>query len=136
VRVLLGGIVLGLLVAGCSDEPDASWQLPDRDDPSVLAEEARLAAVVEASDVVWHTFGPMACDVRLLGAEAAASFVWAECGVDLDDGGRSGLSVPLRIEGDTVIEALDGDLYADSVEEMFPPALADLVLDDQEPLRP
>ena len=97
----MGAAYLVAAVA-CSSNPE--WTLPDRDDPAVQAEEARLADVVEGSGVVWDDFGKMSCEVRLLGSEGDASFVWAECGV-----GRPVLSVPLRIEGEDVTEALVAD---------------------------
>ncbi len=131
----VAGLVLGMVAVACSS-PQPEWTLPDRDDPAVRAEESRLADVVEGSGVVWDDFGQMSCEVRLLGSEREASFVWAECGVDIAEGGRAALSVPLRIEGGDVTEARDGSEFDDSVRKMFPPGLAALVFDDPDALRP
>lgn len=132
----MAGGAAGVIGAVACSSTAPEWTLPDREDPVVQAEEDRLADVVERSGVVWDTFGQMTCEVRLLGADGDASFVWAMCGVGLSEGGRSALSLPLRIEGEDVTEARDGSEFDDSVREMFPPGLAELVFDDQEALRP
>jgi hypothetical protein len=126
-----GLLGLCLSLPACADDPE--WALPDRDDPAVQAEEARLADVVEQSPVVW---APMSCGVRLLGHEDGAAFVWARCEGVHPDGHDIGTSLPLRIDRDEVTEPGTGSEYDDGVQEMFPPALADLVLADPDSLRP
>jgi hypothetical protein len=121
----LGGFVASLLlvspgcVLGSSD-----WSLPDRDDPAVQDEEARLAQVIENSDAVWDDSGPMSCKVRLLGTDDDVRYVNADC-----RSSGAGFVSPLRVEGTRIIQPGDGNLYADSVRQMFPAGLAELVLD-------
>lgn len=126
VRLLLS-FVVGALVAGCSS-PVA---LPDRSDPEVQAEEARLTELLEATDDFWPP-QPRKCSVRLLGQEGTTSYVWAHCtGPEIDADGqleRPAGSLPLRIDGDLVSAPRDGSLYGDDIGEMFPADLADAVL--------
>jgi hypothetical protein len=109
-------------VAGCSGRPE----LPDRTDPAIRAEAARIAALLGADPSV--VGGPGTCKVRLLGQEAGASFVWAECAAL--DPPFSGVSAPMRVDGSTVTLPGEGAAYSESVREMFPEDLAEFVLDN------
>lgn len=125
-RRLVLFLVFGGLIAGCSS-PVA---LPDRTDPAVQAEEARLAVLLETRDDNWIP-QPRECSVRLLGQEGDTSYVWAFCqGPDeIEEGEHPAESLPLRIDGDQVSEPRDGSL-GDDIEEMFPADLAAAILDN------
>ena len=111
--------------AGCSrPQPE----LPDRATPAVRAEEARLAALLGADTSILG--GQSRCRVRLLGQEAGASFVWATC--EAVDPPHTGISAPLRVEGAEVTVPGDGAAFSRTVHEMFPEALADFVLSNQD----
>ncbi len=107
---------------------EGALELPDRTDDAVRSEEARIITLLKATRDVSL---PGDCDVRLLGQDQSASFVWAYC-----SDGVSGASVPLRIDGDKVSIPGDGSLYSIDVERMFPADLADAILDRDERLRP
>jgi hypothetical protein len=113
--------------------------LPDRSNPGVQAEEARLAELLEATDDFWPP-QPRQCSVRLLGQEGTTSYVWAHCeGPEIDADGqleRPAGSVPLRIDGNLVSEPRDGSLYAEDIKEMFPADLADAILDGDQRIFP
>jgi hypothetical protein len=110
-------------VGACSSrQPD----LPDRSDPAVRAEEARIAALLGADPSILG--GPGECRVRLLGQEAGASFVWATCAAV--DPPHTGISAPLRVDDAEVTVPGDGAAFSQTVREMFPEALADFVLDN------
>lgn len=134
-RRLLLSLVVVALVAGCNS-PVA---LPDRTDPGVQAEEARLTELLEGTDDFWPP-QPRQCSVRLLGQEEATSYVWAHCeGPEIDADGqieRPGRSGPLRIDGDLVSEPRDGSLYSEDIREMFPADLADAILDRDQRVLP
>lgn len=134
-RRLLVCFVVGGLVASCSN-PVA---LPDRSDPGVQAEEARLAELLEATDDFWPP-QPRRCSVRLLGQEGTTSYVWAHCeGPEVDADGQSERpagSLPLRIDGELVSEPRDGSLYVEDVAEMFPADLAEAILDGDQRVFP
>ncbi len=129
-RYVVGvGLVMGLL-SGCSEAP---YPLPDRAASAVAAEESRLAALLP-DHLLW---GPGTCQVRLLGTEGAASFAWATCHqAPTADTPSSGVSVPVRVDGDRVSQPDDGAGYAESVRRLFPPSLADAVLQAPERLHP
>ncbi len=112
---------MGLAVS-CSGP---SYTLPDRTDDQVRAIEDDLSQVVSTSR------GGDGCDVRLLGGADGRSFVWAEC-----FGSSGGISAPMRIDGDDVELPGDGSQYPDDVRRLFPAEIADLILTDQERLRP
>jgi len=110
-------------VSGCSSRPVA---LPDRAAPAVKAEETRIAALLSSN---WTLLGvPSVCTVRLLGQQAGASFVWANC--DARDSSSSA-SVPLRVVGPKVTKPDDGAAFSDTVRELFPEDLADYVIANQ-----
>lgn len=114
-------------LTGCS-----SVDLPDRDDPAVQREEARVVQILEKGSP--RTMQPSRCKVRLLGQDSGQSFVWAECTQTVSP--ETAYSVPARIRGEQVTMPQDGDRYASSVRDMFPAELADLVLDDPDQARP
>lgn len=122
------GVSVGLL-AGCS-EPD--YVLPDRGTAAVQAEEARLASLLPRT--LLH--GPGTCRARLLGQDGPSSFAWALCERAPDSGATSGVSLPVRVDGDQVSQALDGSEYAASVKRMFPADLAEVVLSSPERMHP
>ena len=121
---LVGVISLVLAFASSCSSPPV---LPDRADPAVKAEETRLAALLSADQSVLGV--PGVCTVRLLGQQAGASFVWANC--DARDSSY-GTSVPLRVDGSKVTKPGDGAAFSDTVREMFPEDLADFVLNNQD----
>ncbi len=107
---------------------EGALELPDRMADAVRSEEARIITLLKTTPDVSL---PGDCDVRLLGQDESASFVWAYC-----SDGVSGASVPLRIDGDKVSIPGDGESYPIDVKRMFPPDLADAILDHDERLRP
>ncbi len=118
-----GAIVLLLTsVSACSSPP----VLPDRTNPAVKAEEARLARLLGADRSILGE--PGVCTVRLLGQRAGASFVWAHCAAPVPQG--TAASLPLRIDGSKVTIPEDGEGFADSVRQMFPTDLAEFVLEE------
>ena len=112
-------------VAGCSSRQS---DLPDRAAPAVRAEEARIAALLGADTSILGK--PGVCKVRLLGQEAGASFVWANC--DALDPPYTAVSTPLRVDDSKVTMPGDGAAFSDTVREMFPKDLADFVLNNQD----
>ena len=118
-------VPLLLICVSCSG---AELVLPDRTDPAVQAEEQRIATLLQSSTDVWI---PGQCKVRLLGQEGSTSYVWARC-----SDGLSGASLPLRIDDEQVSAPGDGSLYSDDVIRMFPPELADAILDRDERIFP
>ena len=112
-------------ISGCSSRQP---ELPDRAAPAVKAEEARIAALLGADTSIVGE--PCVCKVRLLGQEAGASFVWAEC--QAVDPPYSAVSAPLRVDDSKVTMPGDGAAFSVSVGEMFPKDLADFVLNNQE----
>ncbi len=123
---LAGAIVVASVsLSGCSGDPT----LPDRRDPLVKAEEARLATLLSADLSILGV--PGVCAVRLLGQQAGASFMWAICRDP--EPPNSAASMPLRVEGTKVTVPADGSGYADSVRKMFPADLADFALQHNSP---
>ncbi|MEH1164355.1 hypothetical protein V6V47_03085 [Micromonospora sp. CPCC 205539] len=123
------GLAVGLL-GGCSEPPP--YPLPDRSTPAVQAEEQRLAALLPTELLG----GPGTCRVRLLGQEGSTSFAWAHCEGTGGPGLASGVSEPVRVDGDRVTQPLDGAENGPSVRRMFPERLAAAVLDDPERMMP
>ena len=117
-------------VSGCSSGPP---ELPDRADPAVKAEEARLATLLSADRTVLGE--PGVCTVRLLGQQAEATFVWAYCQA-LESSHAT--SLPLRIDGSKVTKPGDGAANEPTLRKMFPEDLAEFVLNnhDSPELRP
>jgi len=116
-------ILVTAFMLGCSSQPVV---LSDRAAPAVKAEETRIAALLSDK---WTLLGvPSVCTVRLLGQQAGASFVWANC--DARDS-PSGMSVPLRVVGPKVTRPSDGAAFSDTVRELFPEALANYVIANQ-----
>ncbi|MEU7775517.1 hypothetical protein AB0C44_29735 [Micromonospora taraxaci] len=122
------GLAIGLLT-GCSEPP---YPLPDRNAADVRAEEDRLVTLLP----VELLGGPGTCEVRLLGRDGSSSFAWAHCEAAPGAGVVSGVSVPVRVDGDRVTQPGDGSEYSASVHRMFPEQLAEAVLDDDGRLRP
>ncbi len=118
-------VAIVFLLGACGQ---SSLALPDRTADAVRSEEARITTLLKTAPNVCL---PGDCDVRLLGQDGPASFVWAYC-----SDGVSGASVPLRIDGDEVSIPGDGTSYPIDVERMFPAALADAILDHDDRLRP
>jgi hypothetical protein len=120
-------VVLAIAAVACTPK----WELPDRSDPAVKREEQRVAGELERSDVVlWEPGGR--CDVRLLGKETTTSYVWAHC--ELPSGAAT--SLPARVRPDGIDTPEDGSGFGPSVRELFPPGLAELILNDPDRLRP
>lgn len=115
-------LVVLVLAVSCSS---SSFALPDRTDDQVRATEGDLSQVVSASR------GGDGCDVRLLGEADGSSFVWAEC-----FGSSGGISAPMRVDGDDVELPGDGSQYSEDVRRLFPAEIADVILTDQERLKP
>lgn len=130
-RIAAALVLVAAVLGGCS-EPVG---LPDRTDPAVQAEEARIAAVIESSDDIWV---PGSCAVRLLGQEVATSYVWVVCeGYGSDDlPERPGWGGPARIDGDQVSQPRDGGLRGSDIREMFPAELADAIFAGDERIYP
>ncbi|MEH0842445.1 hypothetical protein V6U81_08655 [Micromonospora sp. CPCC 205711] len=126
--VLWLALTVGLL-AGCS-EPQ--YALPDRGTADVQAEERRLASLLPGELLS----GPGTCKVRLIGREGSSSFAWAQCEGAPEPGVTSGVSMPVRVDGDKVSRPLDGAEYSASVKRMFPGQLVDAILDDRDKLHP
>ncbi|MDG4839813.1 hypothetical protein O7631_25070 [Micromonospora sp. WMMD967] len=122
------GLAIGLLT-GCSEPP---YPLPDRNAADVRAEEERLARLLPGELLG----GPGTCEVRLLGRDGASSFAWAHCEAAPGPGFTTGVSVPVRVDGERVTQPGDGSEYSASVRRMFPGRLAEAVLHDDGRLRP
>jgi hypothetical protein len=117
-------------VSGCSSPPPV---LPDRANPAVKAEEARLARVIGADPDFVE--GPGLCKVRLLGQKAAASFVWADCTaiapVEPGAAEHTAASGPLRVDGAKVTRPGHGiSPECPALYDVFPKDLADFVCKD------
>jgi hypothetical protein len=117
-------------VSGCSSPPPV---LPDRADPAVEAEEARLARVIGADPSFVE--GPGVCKVRLLGHKAATTFVWADCTaiapVEPGAAEHTAASGPLRVDRSKVTQAGDGmSGECPALYDIFPKDLADFVCED------
>jgi hypothetical protein len=130
-RKLVAAVLLVLTFASaCSSPPD----LPDRADPQVKAEEARVAKVLGADRSINDE--PSVCKVRLLGQQRGASFVWALC-TAIGPIGRPAIehaesSVPLRVDGSKVTQGGDGiGSSCPGLYKIFPKDLADLVCEDR-----
>jgi hypothetical protein len=112
-------IVTAVSVSGCSERPN--FRLPDRSDPAVKAEEARVAAVLEQdrSGAISGTSGVAvggACAVRLLRESVATDYIYASC-----DGPGGGSSGPMVLKGRTVQLPRDGDDNGPaSIDALFP----------------
>jgi hypothetical protein len=126
-------VIVTCVIAAVACTP--GWELPDRSDVGVQREEKRIATMLETTGAVLTEPGGD-CEVRLLGRNGATSYVWAACDRALPGSSREGASVPARIRQGAVDLPEDGEGYGDSVEELFPPGLAALILNDQERLRP
>ncbi|GAB3175909.1 hypothetical protein GCM10027259_18160 [Micromonospora palomenae] len=118
-----------VLLAGCS-EPE--YVLPDRGTAAVQVEEERLASLLPGKLLS----GPGTCTVRLLGRDGSSSFAWALCESAPEAGVTSGVSLPVRVDGDQVSRPLDGSEYAASIKRMFPADLAEAVLDSPGRMHP
>lgn len=135
---LVGLLLVAMLVGGCSEPVD----LPDRADPAVQAEEARLTAILESIEDVDHILVPMPreCSVRLLGQEGDTAYVWANCfgpSIDTEFGSeRPGVGGPMRIDGDRVSMPGDGSQYSEDIKEMFPADIARAILDGDDRIFP
>ena len=124
-KTVAATVLVLISVTGCSAGPPV---LPDRAAPAVKAEEARLATLLGADSSILGV--PGVCTVRLLGQQAGAPFVWAQCVAPGPIG--TAASLPLRVDGAKVTMAADGAAYSETVREMFPENLADFVLNNQD----
>jgi hypothetical protein len=121
----VGAVCLVLVFAsGCSATQPV---LPDRAAPAVKAEEARIAKVLAADHAVLGV--PGRCTVRLLGQQAGASFVMADC-KSLDS--EYATYGPKRIDGDKITQTADGPGTYVTMRQMFPEDLADFVLENHD----
>lgn len=127
-------VLVLLMAVGCAG-PD-SFPLPDRSDPVVRKEEARIAKVLEddRSGRVLSSTAPRTCEVRLLRREGGTDYVWAVCTSSGPTG--EGGSFPARVRGSEVTTPSDGSAYSTSIKEMFPEDIAEAVLEDPERYRP
>ena len=121
-------LVSAAALSACSGP---SYEPPARTS-DVLAEEARVASLVERHESELFDDRPGSCAVRILGMQADSTYVWADCTYPPN----GSLSAPFRVDGRAVRNVQDGSLYRDSIEEMFPADIAEAVLDDPERLRP
>ncbi|MDO5741225.1 MAG: hypothetical protein Q4P07_13865 [Ornithinimicrobium sp.] len=124
---MVAALSVTAFLCGC-----AAPELPDRADPEVQAEEARLAEVIGADPGVLGVRGN--CSVRLLRQVEETAFVWAHC-----EGGapvNTGVSAPMRVVGSAVIVPGDGTQYERDIRAMFPEDLIEIVLDGDESLLP
>lgn len=129
---LLGALAA---LAGCSDAP------PPVPPAALSADQVR--AFFEQDPAGREALGlhspvdPPFCGVAVLGGSADGrwTYAWIACSTYVMEGGRaqekSGVSVPVRLEPATRTATLpqDGAGYAPSIREMFPPAVAQRVLD-------
>ena len=118
-----------LVLSACSA---SGAELPDRSDPAVHADEARLAALIGFDSSVLGEEGT--CAVRLLRRTEEAAFVWAECTGRLHP--DSGISAPMRVVGSQVLVPGDGPDYARDIRRLFPEDLVETVLAADTTVRP
>lgn len=123
VLVVASALIGGLTACGVSEA-----DLPDRDDPGVVATERRLAAIIGADDRI--VGGDAHCEVRLLRDDPPVAYAWAECF------GVGAVSLPVRVEGDAVEFPGDGGQYGEDVERLFPSDLVELILQPSTAVRP
>jgi hypothetical protein len=130
-RIVVLVVLVAAAVRGCGESVD----LPDRTDPAVEAEEARIAEVLESTDDIWV---PGPCEVRLLGQDGTTSYAWANCeGYEANDlPEKSGWGGPVRIDGDRVSQPRDGNLHGTDIREMFPPEIANAIFAGHERIYP
>jgi hypothetical protein len=125
-------VLAAAAIVGCSGE---TFEPPART-PQVAAEEARVADLLEQRT---RGAGPApdgGCSVRILGIDRSTTYAWSTCEFRDPSGMRSGVSGPIRVDGDDVRSPSDGSGYDDSVREMFPAAMAEAIFKDQNRLRP
>lgn len=103
-----------------------TFHVPDRSDPAVRQEEARVAAVLATKAEGLSLQESTDCRVRLLRQAGPVDYVYARC-----IAGGSGFSSPLKLVGDTVTMPEDGSSYAPSIRRIFPEDIADALLADQ-----
>lgn len=126
-RIVVAFAVMAV-VGGC-----AAPEIPDRTDPEVQAEEARLAEIIGADPSV--LFGvPGTCSVRLLRQVEETAFVWAHCESGPPD--NTGVSTPMRVVGSEVTVPGDGPKYEQDIRAMFPDDLIEIMLDGDDSLLP
>jgi len=75
-----------------------------------------------------HPPKTVAAAVLLVLISVRVSFVWATC--ESPDPPNTAASLPIRIDGAKLTLAGDGAVYSETVREMFPEDLADLVLNN------
>lgn len=121
-------LAVSLVLASASGCSRHQVELPDRAAPAVRSEEVRIAAVLGADTSILGE--PGVCRVRLLGQQAGARFVWADC--DAPDPPYTAVSLPVRVDDSRVTLPGDGAAFSESVREMFPEDLADFVLNNQD----
>lgn len=127
---LLGPVALiGLVSWGCGVGPFARWAVPSQDDPATKQQARQVARLLEADPYLSDGYPNATCKVRVLGRDDEATYVWAACGAPIPGGGRYGTEQPVRVEGEQVMTMRPGETNDDDVREMFPPALAEMVLD-------
>lgn len=124
-------VAAAALAVGCSEPV----YLPDRSDPAVQAQEARIVTVLESASDIWV---PGPCTVRLLRQEGATSYAWAVCeGYETPEAPeKSAWSGPVRVDGDQVSQPRDGDLYGSDVRKMFPADLVTVIFDQRPDVMP
>ncbi len=126
-------IALVIAIAGCSTDV---FQ-PPQSTAATTTEEARLSVLVADSQRSGFSGARGACAVRLLGSQGRTSFAWAECRFPgLGGAPEGGLSVPVRVDGNTVRLPGDADRFAADVRDLFPKAMVDAILHHPDRLRP
>ena len=130
---VVAGIAL-MAAVGCSGH---GYEPPERT-AQVLAEETRVAALIERHEAPAFENRSGRCDVRILGMEGDSTFAWAECTYPAGRGEApaAGVSTAYRIEGQSVRGPQDGSGYSESIKQLFPVSVAQAILDDQEQVRP
>ena len=127
----LTAAVIAVGVLGVCSTPGV--ELPDRADPTIQREEARLAAVIGA-ETTTILGAPGTCSVRLLRQDATASFVWAECATGPPT--NTGISAPMRVIGSQVTVPRDGTQYTQDIHTLFPDDLAAIIEAQDDSIRP
>lgn len=133
-RGVLGvvGLAACLATGGCGK---ASFELPNRSDPSVQVEEQRVASLLAAapSHGLLDSADSAHCRVRLLRRSGSTDYAWATC-----TSSHGAASAPVRVEGDKVTVAADGDDAGSSnaLSRIFPADIVKAIKADETRYKP
>ena len=121
-------LVVLVSVAGCTND---DFEPPGRT-AVVVAEESRVAALIERHESgVWEDRSGR-CAVRILGIEADSTFAWAQCSYPpLGDVPAGAMSTAYRIDGQSIRSPRDGS-YSEDIEALFPAAVAEAIAKDSQ----